>query len=241
MKTLEIKGSFRTELGKKSSKKARKEGNVPCVIYRKDQNIHFQVHENSFRNLIYTPDAHIVKLNLDDKEYKVVLQDVQFHPVTDSITHADFIEIFDDKPIVISLPVKITGDSVGVKAGGKLRIKKRHLKVKGYANDIPEFLLIDITDVKIHHSVKVGDLSYDKIELIDPKITTVLSVATSRVVQKEEEAEGVEGAEKPAGEAAEGAAPAAATTEGKTPSEGKAHTEGKPHAESKPHAEGKSK
>jgi large subunit ribosomal protein L25 len=226
MKTLEIKGSLRTELGKKSSKTARKEGNVPCVIYGKDQNIHFQVHENSFKNLIYTPDAHIVKLNLEGKEYKVVIQDVQYHPVTDKILHADFIEIFDNKPIVISLPVRITGDSVGVKAGGKLRIKKRHLKVKGYANDIPEFLLIDITDVKIHHSVKVGDLSYDKIELIDPKITTVLSVATSRVVQKEE-GEGVEGAEKPAAEGAEGAAPATAPVEGKTPAEGKPHAEGK--------------
>jgi len=226
MKTLEIKGSFRTELGKKSSKKARKEGNVPCVIYGKDQNIHFQAHENSFKNLVYTPDAHIVILNLEGKEYKVVLQDIQFHPVTDKISHVDFIEIFDNKPIIMNLPVKITGDSVGVKAGGKLRIKKRHLKIKGYANDIPESLLIDITDVKIHHSIKVGDLSYDKIELIDPKITTVLSVATSRVVQKEE-GEGVEGAEKPAGEGAEGATPAAAPAEGKTPAEGKAHTEGK--------------
>jgi len=219
MKTLEIKGSLRTELGKKSSKKTRNEGNVPCVIYGKEKNIHFYAHENSFKNLIYTPDAHIVNLNLEGKEYKVVLQDVQFHPVTDKISHADFIEIFDDKPIVISLPIKVTGDSVGVKAGGKLRIKKRHLKVRGFAYDIPEFLLIDITDVKIHHSVKVGDLSYDKIELIDPKITTILSVATSRVVQKEEGegAEGTEGAaEKAVAEGAEGTAPAAAPAEGKS-------------------------
>jgi large subunit ribosomal protein L25 len=216
MKTLEIKGSLRTELGKKSSKKTRNEGNVPSVIYGKEKNIHFYAHENSFKNLIYTPDAHIVNLNLDGKEYKVVLQDVQFHPVTDKITHSDFIEIFEDRPVVISLPIKVTGDSVGVKAGGKLRIKKRHLKVKGFAKDIPEFLLIDITDVKIHNSVKVGDLSYDKIELIDPKITTILSVATSRVVQKEE-GEGAEGAAgKPETEGAEGAAPAAAPAEGKS-------------------------
>jgi large subunit ribosomal protein L25 len=209
MKTIDIRGSFRTGLGKKSSKNTRKEGYVPCVIYGKEQNIHFQAHENSFKNLIYTPDAHIVNLDLDGKQHKLVLQDVQFHPVTDTIIHADFIEIVENKPIIISLPIKITGESVGVKAGGKLRIKKRHLKVKGLATDIPEYLLIDITDVKIHHSIKVGDLSYDKIELIDPKITTVLSVATSRVVQKEE-AEGVEaaGAEKAAAEGAEAAAPA---------------------------------
>ena len=222
MKTLEIKGSLRTDLGKKSSKNTRKEGNVPCVIYGKEQNVHFHTHENNFKNLVYTPDAHLVNLNLDGKEYKVVLQDIQFHPVTDKITHVDFIEIFDNKPIVISLPIKVTGDSVGVKAGGKLRIKKRHLKVRGFANDIPEFLPIDVTEVKIHHSVKVGDLSYDKIELIDPNITTILSVATSRVVQKEE-GEGVEGAEgaegaaaKPAAEGVEGAAPAAAPAAGKS-------------------------
>jgi large subunit ribosomal protein L25 len=220
MKTLEIKGSIRTELGKKSSKKTRKEGNVPCVIYGKEKNIHFQAHENSFKNLIYTPDAHIVNLNLGEKDYKVVLKDVQFHPVTDKITHADFIEVFDDKPVIIGLPIKVTGYSVGVKAGGKLRIKKRHLKVKGFTKDIPEFLLIDITEVKIHHSVKVGDLTYDKIELIDPKITTILSVATSRVVQKEE-GEGVEGAVKPEGEGAEGAASSATPVEGKEGKEGK--------------------
>lgn len=209
MKTLEIKGTIRTELGKKSSRDARKEGNVPCVIYGKEQNIHFHTHENNFKNLVYTPDAHLVKLDLQGKEYNVVLQDIQFHPVTDKITHVDFIEIYDDKPIIINIPIKITGDSVGVKAGGKLRIKKRHLKVKGFAKDIPEFLLIDITEVKIHHSVKVGDLAYDKIELIDPKITTVLSVATSRVVQKEE-TEGAEGAP-----AAEGTAPGAPVAEEK--------------------------
>ncbi len=217
MKTIEIKGSLRTELGKKSSKKVRKEGNVPCVIYGKEQNVHFHAHENTFKNLIYTPDAHLVNLDLEGKEYNVVLQDVQFHPVSDKITHIDFIEVFDDKPLVVSLPIKVTGDSVGVKAGGKLRIKKRHLKVRGYVNDIPENLLVDITDVKIHHSVKVGDLTYDKIELIDPKITTVLSVATSRVVTKEEEeaeAAAAAGA-APSGEAAAGAAPAAEVKEEK--------------------------
>lgn len=205
MKRIEIKGSIRTELGKKSAKKIRKAGNVPCVVYGQNQNIHFHAHENSFKNLIYTPDAHIVNLDLEGKGYNVVMQDVQFHPVTDKLEHVDFIEIRENKPIIISLPIKLTGDSVGIKAGGKLRIKKRHLKVKGFANDIPESLVIDITNVKIHHSVKVGDLSYDKIELIDPRITTVLSIATSRVVQKEEGAESAEKAEGGAAENSSGA------------------------------------
>ena len=187
MKTIEIKGSFRTELGKKSSKQIRKSGNVPCVIYGKENNIHFHAHENSFKNLVYTPEAHLVKLNIDDKEYKAVLKDMQFHPVSDKILHADFIEIFDNKPVVIGIPIKVSGDSEGVLAGGKLSIKRRNLKVKGFAKDLPEFLPIDITELKIHESVKVGDLAFDKIELLDPKNSMVLTIATSRVALKTEE------------------------------------------------------
>ena len=210
MKTIEIKGFLRSELGKKSSRRLRKEGNVPCVIYGQEQNIHFHAHENSFIKLVFTPDAHLVKLDIEGKEYHSVLKDMQFHPVSDKITHADFIQVADNKPVVIKLPIRATGESVGIKAGGKLRIKRRHLKVKGFADDIPEFLPVDITDVKIHQSVKVGDLSFDKLELLDPKITTVLSVATSRVAQKTEEEEA---AEKVAAEAA--AAPEAPAAEEK--------------------------
>ena len=184
MKTVEIKGSFRTELGKKSSKQIRKTGNVPCVIYGKEKNIHFQAHENSFKSLVYTHEAHLVKLVIEDKEYRAVLKDMQFHPVKDNILHADFIEVFDDKPVVINIPINVTGDSVGVIAGGKLMIKRRTLKVKGLAIDLPEYLSVDITNLKIHESLKVSDLSYDKIELLDPKKSMVLTIATSRVAQK---------------------------------------------------------
>jgi len=205
MKTIEIKGTFRTELGKKSSKLLRKTGNVPCVIYGKEKNIHFHAHENSFKNLVYTPEAHLVKLSIEDKEYKAVLKDMQFHPVNDKILHADFIEIFDNKPVIINIPIKVSGDSEGVLAGGKLSIKRRTLKVKSLAIDLPEFLPIDITDLKIHEGLKVGDLSFEKLELLDPKISMVLTIATSRVAQKTDEevlAETV---------AAEAAAAAAAT------------------------------
>jgi large subunit ribosomal protein L25 len=209
MKTIEIKGSFRTELGKKSSKETRKSGNVPCVIYGKEKNIHFYAHENSFKNLVYTPEAHLVKLSIEDKEYMAVLKDMQFHPVKDNILHADFIEIHDKKPVVINIPIKVSGDSVGVIAGGKLSIKRRTLKVKGLATDLPETLPIDITDLKIHEGLKVGDLSYDKIELLDPKKSMVLTIATSRVAQKTDE-EVL--AETVAAEAAATAAAAAAGT-----------------------------
>jgi large subunit ribosomal protein L25 len=206
MKTIEIKGTFRTELGKKSSKQIRKTGNVPCVIYEKEKNIHFQAHENSFKNLVYTHEAHLVKLSIEDKEYRAVLKEIQFHPVNDKILHADFVEIFDNKPVVINIPIKVSGDSAGVIAGGKLSIKRRTLKVKGLANDLPESLPIDITELKIHESFKVGDLSYDKIELLDPKKSMVLTIATSRVAQKTEEEVVAETA------AAEAAATAAAAT-----------------------------
>ena len=187
MKTIEINGTFRTELGKKSSKQIRKIGNVPCVIYGKEKNIHFHVHENSFKNLVYSPEAHLVQLNIEGKVYKAVLKDMQFHHVKDNVLHADFIEIFDHKPVTINIPIKVSGDSVGVLAGGKLSIKRRSLKVVGLAENLPEHLNIDITDLKIHEGLRVMDLSYDKIELLDAKKSMVLTIATSRVAAKTEE------------------------------------------------------
>jgi len=206
MKTIEIKGTFRTELGKKSSKLIRRAGSVPCVIYGKEKNIHFFAPELSFKNLVYTPAAHLVKLIIEDKEFDAVLKDMQFHPVKDNILHADFIEIHDKKPVIINIPIKVSGDSVGVIAGGKLSIKRRNLKVKGLAKDLPESLAIDITNLKIHEGIKVGDLSYDKIELLDPKKSMVLTIATSRVAQKSDE----EVAAEAATEATNAAAAAAA-------------------------------
>ena len=204
MKTIEITGSFRKELGRKSSRDLRKENNVPCVIYGGKENIHFYTHENNFNKLIYTPDAHLVRLNVEDKTYDLVIKEVQFHPVSDKIIHIDFTEITDNKPIIIKLPVKLTGDSAGVKAGGKLRLKMRSLLVKGLANEIPDFLTIDVTNLKIHQSIKVGDLSFDKIELLDSKKLMVVSVATSRVAQKTDEEIAAEAeAEVAAGAAAE--------------------------------------
>jgi len=210
MKTIEIKGSFRTELGKKSSKEIRKIGNVPCVIYGKEENVHFHAHENKFKSLVYTHEAHLVKLSIDGKEYKAVLKDMQFHPVSDKILHADFMEVIDNKTVIIDIPIKVSGDSVGVIAGGKLYIKRRKLKVKGYAQDLPEFLPIDITKLKIHESFKVGDLSFPKVELLDPKKSMVLNVATSRIAQKsDEEIEAEEVLAAAAAEAAEAASEAA--------------------------------
>jgi large subunit ribosomal protein L25 len=214
MKTIEINGSFRTDLGKKGSKQIRKTGGVPCVIYGKGENIHIFAPELSFKNLIYTHEAHLVKLLIDDKEFDAVLKDIQFHPVSDKILHADFIQISEDKPVVIGVPVTVTGVSAGVLAGGKLVIKKRNLKVKGLPKDLPEFLPIDITNLKIHDSVKVGDLAFEKIELMDAKRDMVVGVATSRVAQKTDEEVAAEAAAAAAAPAA-GAAPEAPAAEEK--------------------------
>jgi large subunit ribosomal protein L25 len=202
MKTIEIIGTFRTELGKKSSKEIRKSGNVPCVIYGKEKNTHFFTQEINFKNLVYTPDAHLVKLIIEGKEFQAVLKDMQFHPVKDNILHADFIEIHENKDVIINIPIKVSGDSIGVIAGGKLSIKRRNLKVRGLAKNLPEALHIDITNLKIHDTVKVGDLSFDKIELLDPKKSLVLSIATSRVAQKSDEEVAAEGAAEATGAAA---------------------------------------
>jgi large subunit ribosomal protein L25 len=211
MKTIEINGTFRKGLGKKNSKELRKTNNVPCVIYGGKENLHFYTHENNFKNLIYTPEAHLVNLKIEGKEYTAVLKETQFHPVSDKIIHVDFTEVAKDKPVTIGIPIRVSGDSVGIKAGGKLRIRRRSLLVKGFANDLPEFLPIDITELQIHQSIKVGDLSFDKIELLDPKKSMVLAVATSRVAQKTpEELE----AETAAAELA-AAAPVEAVTEEK--------------------------
>jgi large subunit ribosomal protein L25 len=214
MKNIEIKGSFRKELGKKSSKELRKSKNVPCVIYGGKENIHFYAHENTFKKLVYTPDAHLVILNIEGKEFKAVLKEIQFHPVSDKILHIDFTEVSSGKPVAIAVPIKVFGDSVGILAGGKLRIRKRSLLVKGFSDDIPEYLPIDITEVKIHQSIKVGDLSFDKVELLDPKKAMVLGVATSRVALKPEELE-AEAAEAAAAEAAAAEAGAEAPAEEK--------------------------
>jgi len=194
MKTLQITGTLRKELGKKDAVRLRKSNNVPCVLYGGKENIHFYTHENSFLKLIYTEDVHLVNINLNGKQYSTLLKDIQFHPVTDRVIHADFIEVSEDKPVTVSLPVRVTGDSVGVKAGGKLRINKRYLTVKSLIKNIPDHITVDITDLKIHDSIKVGDISIPDVEILEPKNVSVVNIVTSRVAQKAEEAETAEAA-----------------------------------------------
>jgi len=202
MKSIEIKADLRKEIGKKHSKALRKEGLVPCVMYGGEEIVHFSAPENEFRHIIYTHDVFLVKLNIEGKIYLAILQEAQFHPVTDSLLHIDFIRVYEDKPAIVSLPVILTGSSVGIREGGKLRQRRRYLKVKGLVNELPENLTIDISDLAIGSFVKVEDLEYDHLELLDPARAMIVGVTTSRIAKgmeeaivEEEVAEGEEGAE----------------------------------------------
>ncbi len=200
MKTIEIKAFPREHFGKKSTNSLRAEDNVPCVMYMEKENLHFYAHENTFRGLVYTPDVFLVNLEVAGKSYKAVMKDIQFHPVTDRLQHIDFMQVSEDKPVTIEIPLKITGESAGVKAGGKLRVKRRTLKVKGLTKHIPDHLTIDITGIGIGQSIKIGDLKYENLDIIDNKRAMIVAVEVSRVSLKEEEA-AAPGAEAPAAEA----------------------------------------
>ncbi|HOC47510.1 MAG TPA: 50S ribosomal protein L25/general stress protein Ctc [Bacteroidales bacterium] len=200
MKTIEIKAFPREHLGKKSTNSLRAEDNVPCVMYMEKENLHFYAHENAFRGLVYTPDVFLVNLEVAGKSYKAVMKEIQFHPVSDRLQHIDFMQVSEDKPVTIDIPLKITGESSGVKAGGKLRVKRRTLKVKGLTKYIPDHMTIDITGLGIGQSVKIGDLNYENLDIIDNKRAMIVAVEVSRVSLKEEEA-AAPGAEAPAAEA----------------------------------------
>jgi len=206
MKTFNLSVLKRTDTGKSATKRLRKEDQVPCVMYGGDQIYHFHAHENNFLKLVYTPEVFLVLIDIEGEKHKAIIQDLQFHPVTDKINHIDFVEVFDDKPVVTHIPIELTGSCIGLKNGGKLRQKRRNLKVKGLAKVLPDTLSIDMTNVDVGHVVKVGDLTYPNLELLDPHRSMVISVVSSRLAMKgmtiEEPVAGEEG-EAGAEEAAE--------------------------------------
>ena len=183
MQTIEIKGTVRTELGKKSTKALRAEGKVPCVIYGGDKNVHFTASEAEFRKIIYTPNIYIINVNVDGTVYPTILQDTQFHPVKEQMFHADFLLVKEDKPVVIEIPVKLEGFAEGVKAGGKLQLEMRKLKVKALAKHLPDSLKINIDKLGLGKTMQVGHLSYDNLELLNAKNAVVVAVRLTRAAR----------------------------------------------------------
>jgi len=184
MKTIELKGTIRKDTGKKYSRKLRLEEKVPCVMYGGKENIHFSMPELSFKDIVYTPNVYLLKFEIEGNNHDAVLREIQFHPVIDKIIHADFKEYYPDQPVIINLPVKIVGESIGLKAGGKLRIRRRVLKTKGLVKDFPEHLEIDITDLDIGHTIRVENLKVEGLEFLDSSWSMIVSVVSARVISK---------------------------------------------------------
>ncbi len=185
MKSIEIKGTKRADITKQEVKSLRQAEKVPCIIYGGKEPVHFAAEASAFKNLVYTPDAHLVDLDIDGTKFKAVLKEVQYHPVTDAIIHIDFLEISDNKPVTINIPVKFTGASEGVKQGGKLVAKMRKLRVTALPAKLPDFITIDISDLKIGSSTRVRDLSHDGVSFLDSPNNVVVGVRVTRNVAEE--------------------------------------------------------
>jgi len=215
MKSITINGSKRESVGKKATKALRNAGQVPCVLYGGDQPVHFSAEELAFSKLVYTPNAHTVVIALGDTSYNAVLQDIQFHPVTENILHIDFYQLFENKEIAMDIPVVLTGNSIGVRAGGVLRRNRRKLRIKALPTNLPDFIEIDISKLRIGNKVYVSQLPSEDYKFLHSDNTVVCQVKQSRVSlaeleDDEDEEEGTEGTEASAESAAESTPPAEA-------------------------------
>ena len=184
MKSITIKGSERESVGKVATKALRNAGLVPCVLYGGNQAVHFSAEEKAFKNLVYTPNAHTVVIDLGTKKFDAVLQDIQVHPVSDKILHLDFFQLFNDKEITMEVPVKITGVSPGVLLGGVLRLNTRKLKVKALPKNLPDFIETNISELEMGNKLYVTKLVSDKYKLLHPDNTVVAQVRISRAAMK---------------------------------------------------------
>ena len=197
MKSIEIKGSLRTETGKKATHSLRQNNGVPCVLYgmQKDENgnqvaTHFTVTVDGLRKLVYTPHIYVVDLNIDGKIVNAIMKDIQFHPVTDAILHVDFLQINEENPIVMEVPVQLEGLAEGVKAGGKLALQIRKLKVKALYNLIPERLVVNVTNLGLGKTIKVGELNYEGLTVRTAKEAVVCAVKLTRAARGAQAAAG---------------------------------------------------
>jgi large subunit ribosomal protein L25 len=184
MKSITIKGSERESVGKVATKAVRNAGAVPCVIYGGSQPVHFSAEEKAFKELVYTPNAHTVVVELGSKKFNAILQDIQVHPVSDKILHIDFFELKDDKEIIMEVPVKITGTSPGVLLGGVLNLNQRRLKVKALPKNLPDFVEANISELQMGNKLYVTKLPVNNFKLMHPDNTVVCQVKISRAAMK---------------------------------------------------------
>jgi len=205
MREVEIIGFKRANLGKSEANSLREQGNVPGVLYGGEEVVHFYAPAIQFKSILYTPEAAFIKLNIEGTEYRAIVQEAQWHPVNEALLHLDLLELFAGKPIKMNIPVKATGASIGVKNGGTLILKNPKLLVKALPKNMPEVIEIDVTDLRIGKSIKVGELTTDNFEFLTSPLVTVINVAIPRALRgkteeelEAEAEEGEEGAEAPA-------------------------------------------
>jgi large subunit ribosomal protein L25 len=185
MKSITIKGQERENVGKKATKALRDAGMVPCVIYGGNQPVHFAADERTFKGLVYTPNAHTVVIELENgTKVNAILQDIQFHPVSDRINHIDFFQLSDDKEIAIEVPVKIKGTSPGVLLGGVLNLNQRRLKVKALPKDLPDYVEANISELQMGNKLYVTKIETKNFKLMHPDNTVVAQVRISRAAMK---------------------------------------------------------
>jgi large subunit ribosomal protein L25 len=185
MKTFDLKGEVRDDFGKKAARAYRREGLIPCVVYggNEGENLNFVVKSSDVRNLVYTPEVFLVNLDLGEKKLMGIVKEIQFHPVKDNILHIDFLQVFEDKPVVIQIPVRLEGLAAGVRAGGKLSLDIRKLKVKALPANLPEELVVNVENLELGKSIQVGDLAFDNLEILNTKNAVVCRVQLTRAAR----------------------------------------------------------
>ena len=218
MKSITINGSKRESVGKSSTKALRNAGKVPCVLYGGEKPVHFSADEISFSKLVYTPNAHTVVISLDDKsEMNAVIQDIQFHPVSEKILHIDFLQLFEGKEVTMTIPVRFEGNAPGVRnQGGNLSKNKRKLSVRALPKDLPDYILADISSLNLNDKITISDVSEETFKFLHPDNMVICQVKMSRASlslstdeegeegeEREEGAEGSEGGETSTSEGAD--------------------------------------
>lgn len=187
MKSIAISGSRRENVGKRDAKELRYEGKVPAVLYGGADQIHFAVSAADLKGLVYTPDVHFVDIDVEGTKAQAILQDIQFHPLTEQILHVDFLRLNDSKPFVMEIPVKLTGTSPGVKMGGKLIQKLRKLRVKALPKDMPQYVEVAMEPLELGKSVRVGELNFPNFQITNNADDTIVSVVMSRALKQAEQ------------------------------------------------------
>ncbi len=186
MKTVSLSGSLRENVGKKDAKKLRNQGKVPCVIYGGKEQKHFYIDQKDFKKIIFTPEVFIVKIDLGNESFETILQDIQYHPVTDIVLHADFLQLAPGKLVTLAIPVQMEGTAPGVIKGGRLQLKLRKMRIRGLVEDMPEHIVLDISKLDIGNSIKVKEVPGDKLHFLDPANAVVIIVKAARGVSEDD-------------------------------------------------------